>query len=96
MRTKRLIQFLLPICLLFLQTCKESEKQMLVETGVVTNVKISSADVSGKIFDLGEGVSAYEHCYSTTANVTIASSKTVIDNTPALDGAQPADRSSAE
>jgi uncharacterized protein (TIGR02145 family) len=86
MKTNSLFQFFLLTCLLFLQTCKEPEKQMLVETGIVSNIKISSADVSGKILDLGEGVSAYGHCYSTEANVTIASSKTVIANTPALGG----------
>jgi uncharacterized protein (TIGR02145 family) len=79
------ILFLIP-WLIILPACKEPEKQMLVETGVVSNIKISSADVSGKILDLGEGVSAYGHCYSTNANVTIASSKTVIANPPAIGG----------
>ena len=87
MKTNRLVLSFILVTVLFLQTCKEVEKQMLVETGVVSNVKISSADVSGKILDLGEGVSAYGHCYSTDANdVTTASSKTSIGNEPKLGG----------
>lgn len=78
MKTNRLFQFLLLISLLFLQTCKEIEKQMAVSTLTVSNIELSKADVSGKILDIGEGISSYGHCYATIPNVTIAANKTVI------------------
>jgi len=78
MKTNKLIQFLLLICFLLLPTCKKIEKQMAVLTGTISNIELSKADVSGKILDIGEGISSYGHCYATTPNVTIAANKTVI------------------
>ncbi|TAL70318.1 MAG: fibronectin type III domain-containing protein, partial [Bacteroidetes bacterium] len=59
-----------------LTTCKKVEKEMLVSTGEATNILVNSADVSGLIIDLGEGVTQHGHCYATTANVTISGLKT--------------------
>lgn len=45
---------------------------MLVKTGVVTNISITTATVSGDILDLGEGVSKHGHCWSTNPNCSVA------------------------
>lgn len=52
---------------------------MLVSTGIITNILTTTADASGKIVDLGEGITAYGHCYSTTPNTTISGTKTEIN-----------------
>jgi uncharacterized protein (TIGR02145 family) len=61
-------------------SCPEDEKEMLVRTGSVTEIKITTAKVSGEILDLGEGANNYGHCYATTANPTVAGTKTELIN----------------
>jgi uncharacterized protein (TIGR02145 family) len=53
---------------------------MLVRTGSVTEILITTAKVSGEILDLGEGATNYGHCYATTANPTITGTKTELVN----------------
>jgi uncharacterized protein (TIGR02145 family) len=86
MRTNKVILLLLLPGILLLQTCKKIEKTMLVSTGIVSNIEISKADVSGKILDLGEGVSSYGHCYATTPNVTVSDTKNEITVAAVLGG----------
>jgi uncharacterized protein (TIGR02145 family) len=78
MKTKKLILFYVVLSSLCLLTCKKVEKEMLVSTGTVSNIMMTTADVSGKILDLGEGVSAYGHCYGTSPNTTVSGPKTEI------------------
>jgi uncharacterized protein (TIGR02145 family) len=57
------------LCLFVLQIilatgCREKEKQMMVTTGTASNIQYTSADVSGTIVDIGEGISQYGHCYA--------------------------------
>ncbi len=73
--TKVILFFLLPGILL-LQTCKKVEKEMLVSTGTVSNILTTTADVSGKILDLGQGATQYGHCYSKTSDPKVAGTKT--------------------
>jgi uncharacterized protein (TIGR02145 family) len=75
MKTNKLILFFLLSGLLFLPTCKKVEKEMLVSTGDVTNIHITTADVTGQILDLGAGATLYGHCYAKTADPTIAGTK---------------------
>jgi uncharacterized protein (TIGR02145 family) len=75
MKTNKLILFFLLSGLLFLLSCKKVEKEMLVSTGTVTNILTTTADVSGKILDLGQGATQYGHCYSKTSNPTIDDTK---------------------
>jgi uncharacterized protein (TIGR02145 family) len=76
MNSNKLILFLvLSGCIVF-TTCKKVEKVMSVTTGIVTNLTTLSATLSGKIIDLGNGVTQHGHCYSKTQNSTIDSSKT--------------------
>ena len=56
---------------------------MLVSTGTVSNILTTTADVSGKILDLGNGATQYGHCYSKTTNPTIADTK-IDHSSPAL------------
>jgi uncharacterized protein (TIGR02145 family) len=78
MKKKRLSHFLflLLLCLIIATTCKKLEKSMLVSTGDVTNISTNSADASGDIIDLGNGITQHGHCYAKTPNVTISSTKT--------------------
>jgi uncharacterized protein (TIGR02145 family) len=55
--------------------CKKLEKIMLVSTITVTNVTTNSADVSGRIIDLGNGITAYGFCYGQTTNPTVNDSR---------------------
>jgi hypothetical protein len=78
MNTNKLILFIIFSGCLFLTTCKKVEKEILVTTGIVTNILTTSADVSGEIIDLGEGVTQHGHCYAKTPNTSVAGSKTEI------------------
>jgi uncharacterized protein (TIGR02145 family) len=62
--------------LFFLICCEKPEKQMGVSTGSVSNIQPKSADVSGVIIDMGEGISQHGHCYDTSPNTNIGSRKT--------------------
>jgi uncharacterized protein (TIGR02145 family) len=60
-----------------LRSCKKAEKEMVVSTGTVSKILITSADVSGEIIDLGEGgVKQHGHCYSVSPNPTLSNTKT--------------------
>lgn len=59
-----------------LSTCKKLEKEMLVTTGTASGINTNSANVSGRITDLGDGASQYGHCYGKTPGVTVFMSKT--------------------
>ncbi|MCU0472149.1 MAG: hypothetical protein MUC93_02120 [Bacteroidales bacterium] len=85
MKTIKLVLFFLLAFLAFLLTCKKIEKEMLVTTGEVTNILTTTADVSGNILDLGEGATAFGHCYSTSPNSTVSGTKTEY-NTPTIGG----------
>jgi uncharacterized protein (TIGR02145 family) len=80
-----LILILLLPGIIIVNTCKKVEKQMLVSTGTVTNILPTSADVSGKILDLGDGATEYGHCYSTSPNSNITVTKTEYSS-PAIGG----------
>jgi hypothetical protein len=69
---------LLLLCFIVFNTCTKLEKAMLVSTGDVTNIFTNTADAPGLIIDLGDGATQHGHCYATTPNVTIESSKTEI------------------
>jgi hypothetical protein len=95
MKTNKLILLFIVLGILLLQTCKKVEKEMLVSTGTVSNILTTTADVSGKILDLGQGATQYGHCYSKTSNPTIAdatkdhSSPRLGDFTSTLEGLDP-------
>jgi uncharacterized protein (TIGR02145 family) len=76
MRNNKLILFFLFSGLLILNSCKDLEKEMSVSTGTVTNILTMSADASGHIIDMGNGVTQHGHCYAKSPNATIDSSNT--------------------
>jgi hypothetical protein len=78
MRTNKVILFFLLPGILLLQTCKKVHKEMLVSTGNVTNILITTADVSGQILDIGDGATICGHCFATTTNPTVSGMKTEI------------------
>jgi hypothetical protein len=75
MKTNKLIFPIISAGLLLLSSC-EPEKKMLVATGVASNILITTADVSGEIIDIGEGITQHGHCYGKTTNPTISGTKT--------------------
>jgi len=85
MKTSKKIFFSFLIFSLFLSTCKEIEKEMLVTTGTVSNILITTADVSGTVLDLGGGATQHGHCYATTPNANVSGTKTEL-GTPPLGG----------
>jgi hypothetical protein len=68
--------FFLLLCLTVFTICKKIKMEMLVTTGAVTNILTNTADASGQVIDLGDGVTQHGHCYSKNANVSISDSKT--------------------
>jgi uncharacterized protein (TIGR02145 family) len=76
MKISKIILYFLLSSLMFLTSCKKIEKEMMVSTGAVTDITMTSAIVSGQILDLGEGASNFGHCYATAPNPTIANMKT--------------------
>ena len=60
------------LSLLLLTTCEELEREMLVVTGEVSNVSVSSADAGGQVIDLGQGATQHGHCYSKEPNVSLS------------------------
>ncbi|MCU0456661.1 MAG: fibrobacter succinogenes major paralogous domain-containing protein [Bacteroidales bacterium] len=77
MKPQKLFQLGILSVLLLLYACPEIEKEMLVSTGTVSNIRITSAEVSGTIVDLGStGVSDHGHCWSLAAEPTLSNQKT--------------------
>src|SRR4030042_6627486 len=54
----------------------EPDKKMLVETGDVSNISTTTADVSGTVIDIGEGATQHGHCYGTETGPSITGTKT--------------------
>ncbi len=54
----------------------EPEKKMMIATGEVSNVLITTADVSGEIVDIGEGITQHGHCYGKTPGPVTSGTKT--------------------
>jgi uncharacterized protein (TIGR02145 family) len=71
-----IILFLIIIGFQILHSCKKLEKEMLVTTGEVTNILTNSADASGLVIDLGDGIIQHGHCYGRTPNVSVSGLKT--------------------
>ncbi len=67
-------------------SCTKDERQMLVKTGTVTNILTTTAYVSGEILDLGEGVSQYGHCWSTSPNTSTDDTKSTLGTPPGTGG----------
>jgi hypothetical protein len=67
---KQTILYLL-IIVIFSTTCVEVPKFTAVKTGTISNISASRASVSGEIVDIGEGISAYGHCCSSTSGPTL-------------------------
>jgi len=51
---------------------------MLVETGGVSNISTTTADISGTVIDVGEGATQHGHCYGTSASPLISGTKTTL------------------
>jgi len=70
--SKNILTFLFLMSVLaFCITCKKLEKEMMVKTGAAKNISFTSAEVSGEIVDIGNGISQYGHCYGLSPDVDI-------------------------
>src|SRR4030042_2857353 len=73
----------------------EPDKKMAVETGDVSNISTTTANVSGVIIDVGEGAPQHGHCYGIKAGTLITGTKTSLgtavagDFTTSLTGLEP-------
>ncbi|MCJ7449571.1 MAG: fibronectin type III domain-containing protein [Bacteroidales bacterium] len=76
MFNRKLILLFLLSGLIFFSECTKPVKEMMVSTGVVTDIQINSAEVTGLIIDLGEGITEHGHCYAKSPNVSYTSLKT--------------------
>jgi hypothetical protein len=63
---------------ILLQTCEKTKIQPEVETGQVIEIMATRAEVFGKIISLGDGITEYGHCYSTSPNPTFDDLKTLL------------------
>jgi len=75
MKATRLILYFIIAGALSVPSC-EPDKKMAVETGSASNVLITTADVSGEIIDIGEGITQHGHCYGKTPGLTTSGTKT--------------------
>ena len=73
--TRTLPLVLLVTGCLFLFSCTKSG--MDVETGNITNVYSSTADIAGHILSVGDGIKQYGHCYSQVPGPTVSDDRTV-------------------
>ena len=66
--------------LLSLSSClnEEFEKEILIETGTVTDLACEAAKIEGVIIDFGEGIDEYGHCWSKGEALTIQDSVSVV------------------
>jgi hypothetical protein len=60
---------------LFLNSCTGGYAE--VETGEITAVRATTADIAGHILSLGDGIKSYGHCYSQSGTPTISDERTV-------------------
>ncbi len=60
---------------LSLHSCKSGYAE--VETGNITAVSTTTADIAGHILSLGDGIKSYGHCYSQSGTPTISDNRTV-------------------
>ena len=84
MKTIKLTLAIVLICLISFG-CRKVEKEMMVETGSISNIQITSVDISGSVIDLGEGATQHGHCYSKTPNPKLSGSITQL-GTPSKGG----------
>src|SRR4030042_432947 len=75
MKYKRLVLLFFITGLLIIPFC-EPDKKMLVETGDVSNISTTTADISGTVIDIGEGATQHGHCYGTETGPSITGTKT--------------------
>jgi len=75
MKNKKLFRNLLLSCFLILPLSCE-ENVMKVETGEVSHILTTTAEVTGRIISTGEGVKLYGHCFDKDPGVTTLDSKT--------------------
>jgi uncharacterized protein (TIGR02145 family) len=66
--------------LLILNSCKKFEREAKVITGTVSNITTTSANATGDIIDLGNGITDHGHCYGLSANPNISGSKVPLGN----------------
>src|SRR4030043_186316 len=94
MKINKLILNIILTTVLFVPSCNP-DKKMAVETGEVSNISTTTADVSGTVIDVGEGATQHGHVYSTTAGPLISGTKTSLgtavpgDFTSSLTGLEP-------
>jgi uncharacterized protein (TIGR02145 family) len=63
--------------LVALNSCDGVEKKMMVSTGAVTKIRITTAEVAGEIIDLGsDPVRDHGHCWSLSKDPTLSDQKT--------------------
>lgn len=60
---------------LFMHSCTGGYAQ--VETGEITAVRATTADITGHILSVGDGIKSYGHCYSQSGTPTISDDRTV-------------------
>jgi hypothetical protein len=73
--SKSIFLVFLILSLLATTTCNKLEKLMMVTTGGVSDILVSSAKDSGTIVDMGRGATKRGHCYSITPGATTAGLK---------------------
>jgi hypothetical protein len=84
---KKLIIISLLLAVFTFNTCKELKKEMLVSTDPINTITANTAEATGSVVDLGDGVSQHGHCWSTTSGVTTSSTtKTALGVPPGMGG----------
>ena len=66
---------LLIACTICIHSCESGFAD--VETGDITAIHATTADIAGQILSVGDGIKRYGHCYSRTNDPTISDEHTV-------------------
>jgi hypothetical protein len=60
-----------------LSMCSCTGNEISVETGDITDIQATTADVTGHVLCTGDGIKQYGHCYSLAQNPSVSDSHTV-------------------
>ena len=82
MNSKNILLNIIFIFLIVLFSCErlDLKKDMLIKTSTEVTYAMTEAWISGKIYDTGEGVAEYGHCWSLEPNPTVDDQRTIFYN----------------
>jgi hypothetical protein len=80
MNSKSILSNIILVFFIFLCSCErlDLKKELLIKTSTEVTYSMTEAWISGKIYDFGEGVAEYGHCWSVEPHPTIKNYRTIL------------------